>query len=352
MAWGLSTVVLSSKEFALATKPVYFKCLLLLGVQQHIELPWRTLPESFQGIGLPNLALHSLASKLQLLQCNWGFKDETSLALLMGYESFLMDIELYGNPFALDYSRFSLLATSGTWFKNVWELLSDFDVSASMGDKYHLHPARSGDSSLMCEFSKHYSGQDLAALNIVRQHKKVIHLSCIVLCDGQSINKEYLLNTPGDSHLHKFPLQKPTQSDFRLWNRAIRQISSGSLSLPVPLGNYISSPHLDFSWTTDADGTILHLKMASKGDTKYLTYHPSYANRTRSGHRFVRGSTLAKLPLTYYASVTRYSDTKVILHSWTKQFVPATLLASFWENIQSMDNPSMWKNLRWDGDGA
>jgi hypothetical protein len=92
MAWGLSTVVLSSRELYLATKPVYFKCLPLLGVQRHIELPWRTLPELLQGIGLPNLALHSLASKLQLLQCIWVFRDATSLSLLMGYESFLMDI--------------------------------------------------------------------------------------------------------------------------------------------------------------------------------------------------------------------------------------------------------------------
>ncbi len=69
MAWGLFTVILSSKELYLAKKPVYLKCLPLLGVQCHIELPWRTLSESFQGIGLPNLALHSLASKLQLLQC-------------------------------------------------------------------------------------------------------------------------------------------------------------------------------------------------------------------------------------------------------------------------------------------
>jgi hypothetical protein len=104
MAWGLSMVVLMSKEFFLATKPFFFMCLPLLGVQCHIELPWCTLPESFQGISLPNLALHSLVSKLQLLQCTWGFKDATSLSLLMGYESFLMDIGMYGNLFELDYS--------------------------------------------------------------------------------------------------------------------------------------------------------------------------------------------------------------------------------------------------------
>jgi hypothetical protein len=70
------------QEFFLATKNIFYKCIPLLGVQRHIELPWQTLPESYQGIGLPNLALHSLASKLQLISCIWGFKDATSLSLL------------------------------------------------------------------------------------------------------------------------------------------------------------------------------------------------------------------------------------------------------------------------------
>jgi hypothetical protein len=51
MSWGISTVVLSPRELFLAIKLVYFKCLLLLGVQHHIELPWQTLPKAFQGIG-------------------------------------------------------------------------------------------------------------------------------------------------------------------------------------------------------------------------------------------------------------------------------------------------------------
>jgi hypothetical protein len=139
----------------------------------------------------------------------------------MGYESFLMDIGMYGNPFDLDYSRFSLLTTSGTWFKNVWELLADFNVSATLGDKFHLHPVRLGDSLLMFKFSKHYSGQDLATLNVVHQNKKVIHLSCIVLCNGRTSNKACFTSAPGVSHLHKFPLQQPTWSDYRLWTTAL-----------------------------------------------------------------------------------------------------------------------------------
>jgi hypothetical protein len=107
MSWGLSTIVLSSHELYMATKPVYFKCLPLLGIQRHIEPPWRTLPESFQGIRLPNFALHSLAAKLQLLQCIWGFKDAASISLLMGFKTFVMEISMYDNPFNNAYSCFS-----------------------------------------------------------------------------------------------------------------------------------------------------------------------------------------------------------------------------------------------------
>jgi hypothetical protein len=77
-----------------------------------------------------------LAPKLQLLQCAWGFKDATSLSLLTGYELFLMDIGMYGNPFEHTYNHFSFLATDGTWFRNLWELLNGFDVMATLGDEF------------------------------------------------------------------------------------------------------------------------------------------------------------------------------------------------------------------------
>ncbi len=88
---------------------MYFKCLPLLGIQSYIELPWRTLP-----IGLPNFALHALTAKLQLIQCNCGFIDATSKGLIMGYESFFMNVGMYGNTLNLDYKSYSGLAVDGT----------------------------------------------------------------------------------------------------------------------------------------------------------------------------------------------------------------------------------------------
>ena len=76
------------------------------------------LPESYQGIGLPNFTLHSLASKLQLIQCIWGFNDAASRPMLMGYESFLMDIRMYGITLGYNYNWYSGLAMDNTWFNN------------------------------------------------------------------------------------------------------------------------------------------------------------------------------------------------------------------------------------------
>ena len=89
----------------------------------------------------------------------------------MGYESFFMKVGMYGNTLDLDYKSFSRLAVDGTWFKNVWELLHEFNVSATFSSEYQISPARIGDSSLMGEFSKHYKGQDLIALNIFHMYK-------------------------------------------------------------------------------------------------------------------------------------------------------------------------------------
>jgi hypothetical protein len=67
----------------------------------------------------------------------------------MGYKSFLMDVGLYGNTLGYNYESFAVLATDNTWFKNVWELLHDFNVHASFNETYQLHPIRDGDHSLM-----------------------------------------------------------------------------------------------------------------------------------------------------------------------------------------------------------
>ena len=57
----------------------------------------------------------------------------------------------------------------------------------------------------MPEFMRYgdFSPTDLVSLNIMRMHKKVIHKSDIVLCDGKTIKADMLTDLPGHSPLKK-----------------------------------------------------------------------------------------------------------------------------------------------------
>ncbi len=156
---------------------------------------------------MTNYALVSLSLKLSFLQCNQGFDIAHLKAMMMGYESFMIEVDLYGNTIDYNYKSHSMLATDNTWFKNVWELVSYFNVSLNFDLDYQLKPIRRGDSSLMSKFLhyKEFGIAEVISLNIMRMNKKVIHVSNIVLSGGKTIKPEMFLDIPGHSDVHKFP---------------------------------------------------------------------------------------------------------------------------------------------------
>jgi hypothetical protein len=100
-------------------------------------------------MGLPNYALISLASKLSLIQRGWGFDNVDARAVMIGYESFIMEVGLYGNTTDHEYKTHSILVTNNTWYKNVWELVHCFKIRLVIHTDYQLKPVRKGDKSLM-----------------------------------------------------------------------------------------------------------------------------------------------------------------------------------------------------------
>jgi hypothetical protein len=163
---------------------------------------------------------------------------------MMGYESFMIEVGLYGNTMDYDYKAYSVLATNGTWYKNVWGLVHYFKISLAFQSEYRLGPVRRGDRSLMSEFVRAgYTKADLLSLNIVRMHKMVIHLSDIVRRDGKTIKQSMLSASAGISDAHKFPLQRQMPTDMILWTTALRRISSKFYVLALPLQEYISTKH-------------------------------------------------------------------------------------------------------------
>jgi hypothetical protein len=171
---------------------------------------------------MTNFALVSLTSKLAFIQQTWGMADVDSRSLMMGYESFMVKIGLYGNTMDHDYKAYSTLATNYTWYKNGWELIHYFNVRLKFQPEYRLGPVRQGDKSLMSEFIRvRYKRTDLLSLNIVWMYKMVIHLSDVVICNGKTIKRSMLSANVGKSEAHKFPVQRPTPTDMNLWITAL-----------------------------------------------------------------------------------------------------------------------------------
>ncbi len=137
---GIATVVMPPQKLLAQFHWVYFKCLPSLNITCHIELPWRLIPERYQGLGLTNFALVSLTSKLEFIQQTWGFANVDSRSLMMEYKSFMVKIGLYGNTMDHDYKAYLILATNYIWYKNVWELVHYFNIRLAFQPKYRLGP--------------------------------------------------------------------------------------------------------------------------------------------------------------------------------------------------------------------
>ncbi len=154
MMWGVATVVMSPLKLLEQFQRVYFRCLPSLNVNRHINLPWRLIPERYQGLGLPNYALISLASKLSLIQRGWGFNDVNARAIMIGYKSFMMEVGLYRNTMNHDYKTHLILVTNNTWYKNVWKLVHYFKIRLVFHTDCQLKPVRKEDKLLMSEFMR------------------------------------------------------------------------------------------------------------------------------------------------------------------------------------------------------
>jgi len=72
------------------------------------------LPETFQGLGLPNFTVVAFAKEVFFLQCNWGFTGGHCDLMQFSFEAFLIEIGLYGNLCQMAFADLGILATSGT----------------------------------------------------------------------------------------------------------------------------------------------------------------------------------------------------------------------------------------------
>ncbi len=104
---GISNGLFTPPKLDAMIQWVYEKALPSLGVNRKIKKEWRTLPEMYQGLALPNFPLLALSKKVLFLQGNWGFYGQAhSYTLVMAYENFLVEVGLYKTPLQWSYSDY------------------------------------------------------------------------------------------------------------------------------------------------------------------------------------------------------------------------------------------------------
>jgi hypothetical protein len=100
-------------------------------------------------IGIAKLCSHFTCIQT-LLDSAWlGFDDVNARAIMIGYESFMMEVGLYGNTMDHEYKTHLILVTNNTWYKNVWELEHYFKIRLVVYKDYQLKPVIKGDKLLM-----------------------------------------------------------------------------------------------------------------------------------------------------------------------------------------------------------
>ena len=69
--WGLVAVVITPKALQKCYQDLCYEILPLLGVNRNTGKKWRTMPERYQGLGLPNFEVHDLSKTIHFVQRKW-----------------------------------------------------------------------------------------------------------------------------------------------------------------------------------------------------------------------------------------------------------------------------------------
>ena len=207
----------------------YYSFLPALGINRNIAQEWRTLPSSFQGLGLPNITLEKLAALLQYLQRHWNCPSQYGTALCSVFKLVQIEPVLEGNFLLQDFHRYERLA-SHTWFKVPWEYLQHYKVELHL-DEVMVLPVRERDRVVMEQIVRFLPQEQWVSFNRCRRFFKVYFMSQLVLSDGITVDPRKLRIIPQYASQMKFPHEVPSKRDLALWTSTIAQLTSPTFRL-------------------------------------------------------------------------------------------------------------------------
>ena len=324
----------------------YYHCLPKLGVNRNIRKEWRTLPVSFQGLGLPYLSLEKLADSLHFIQKHWSMKTAMGNILRCGFELIQIETGLQGNFLQRNFERLGILATH-SWFKVLWELLWFFHVELDFTDNVEIPQARERDKVLMEDIIKVLPRDKWESFNRVRKFHKVYFTSQLVLGDGCTINPFIFRPQHRTTSLMRFPREQPTATDFKTWKEGLHLLAGQTPSLYPPLGKLIREPYNLSPWTvTDLSCSYLVNRVTSD---HYRIYHPVQPERPRRLKQFCYShSTNIEPPRAAIAYLHQDNGNTVSLHSIMEyKWQPACPdeEKSLYRRLEASIPKQLWQNM-------
>ena len=134
---------------------------------------------------------------------------------------------------------------------SIWEKCDIYGVKVKVVfNDSPLKPPRDRDKWMMQEFIRlRYTGVELLQLNRARRYQQVLFLSNVCGASGSGLDKRYLRKRPRLENWSKlkFPIKKPSSSNFVLWKLAIRQVVP-TAGLAVRLEKFLHDGYKIWEW--------------------------------------------------------------------------------------------------------
>ena len=158
-----------------AFQSVWYGLLPSLKVNRHITKEFCMLPFRFQGLALPNPNIDVLSFKIHLIREHWGWPgDVLGNMLKAAYLVFQNEVGIGGKVLLWPFKKYGTLATHG-FFRNLWQLLSKYDVSLQLPRDSWISVLHVNDRPLMEAVADTgiFSSTELVAINRFCHHKRV-----------------------------------------------------------------------------------------------------------------------------------------------------------------------------------
>ena len=346
LQYGLGTLTndLASAERCLQSAE--YTLLPLLGVNRHIRRGWRTLHQTFGGIGLFDLPIEQLICRINLFQQHYGTPSSLGRKISVSLHWLQLQIGSADCPLSMDYGTWAHLSPT-CWTKCFWETLSKYDVGLDM-TYGNLSMQREGDKTIM-DFLLPYmtTNKKMMAVNRCRCYLNAIFLSDMTSLDGSSVNDDMIWGsrTPLRTRM-RFPPEQPTRDDWSTWVTAWTSATSKGLLLCNPLGNWIKPPHFDWPWIYNNNTNELFV-LRSSG---YEIHRPPVGRRhTRSTNMFFPTNEIVQEADGDYVSIDSISTNTTVVYDSPRRGMEwndsITNASDFWDYIRDWGGEWMWEMI-------